>query len=224
MTVKGTPAASLAIAPDRLQQAHARFLHDPSFQFAFADFQRPPTHPPAWLLALLNFLKALGGGIAALRYLFWLVLGVGAVIILVFLAREFILFRKPNRTPKTGHKLGPESWRPTAAKAKALLDDADRLAREGRFAEAAHVLLFRSIEDIQAHIPRLIVPSLTSRDIARLEALPAPAKSAFGLIAGHVEKSLFGGRPLDAGGFAECRSAYEAFAFPDTWAGRGRAA
>jgi hypothetical protein len=37
-------------------------------------------------------------------------------------------------------------------------------------------------------------------------------------IAGVVEKSFFGGQGLDADGFAACRKAYEAFAFPGAWA------
>jgi hypothetical protein len=61
-------------------------------------------------------------------------------------------------------------------------------------------------------------PALTSRDIAALPALPQAAKTAFTAIAAAVEASFFGARPLDALAFAECRRAYERFAFPEAWA------
>lgn len=48
--------------------------------------------------------------------------------------------------------------------------------------------------------------------------MPTAAREAFWRIAVAVERSLFGGRPLDAEGFAECRRAYEAFAFAERWA------
>jgi hypothetical protein len=60
-------------------------------------------------------------------------------------------------------------------------------------------------------------PALTSRDIGRLDGLPARAREAFRGIAEMVEHSFFGGRTVDAEGFGRCRQAYEAFAFPEAW-------
>ncbi len=109
-------------------------------------------------------------------------------------------------------------WRPDEAKARALLEDADRLAAQGAYDEAAHLILYRSIDDIEGRRPRLVRPALTSRDIAALEAVPGAARAAFSRITQAVEASFFGGRSLDRDGFAECRRAYEAFAFPEAWA------
>ena len=67
--------------------------------------------------------------------------------------------------------------------------------------------------------PRSIKPALTSRNIAELDALPVSARPAFSRIARSVERSFFGGREVDAGDFAECRRAYEAFAIPNAWSG-----
>jgi hypothetical protein len=60
--------------------------------------------------------------------------------------------------------------------------------------------------------------SLTSRDIAKVEALPRQARDVFSGIAEAVEQSLFGGRPLDRDGFIRCRQAYEAFTEAGSWA------
>ena len=37
-------------------------------------------------------------------------------------------------------------------------------------------------------------------------------------IAAVVERSFFGGRPVDEAGYAACRQAYTAFALPGAWA------
>jgi hypothetical protein len=99
----------------------------------------------------------------------------------------------------------------------ALLSDADRLAGEGRYAEAIHLLLFRSIEDIDAKRPHAVKPALTSRDILELQALPSAARRALSRLVTTVEWSFFGGRPVDATDFSACRRAYEEFAFPESW-------
>jgi hypothetical protein len=78
-------------------------------------------------------------------------------------------------------------------------------------------LLFRSIEDLDGRRPNTVKPALTSRDIARLEALPASARPAFARIAEVVEHSFFGGRPVTEAHWGECRRSYEAFAFPESW-------
>jgi hypothetical protein len=60
-------------------------------------------------------------------------------------------------------------------------------------------------------------PALTSRDIARLDAMPGEARTAFGRIAEAVERSFFGGRAVDADVFGRCRADYQAFAFSEGW-------
>ena len=77
-----------------------------------------------------------------------------------------------------------------------------------------HLLLFRSIEDIDGRWPGLVRPALTSRDIAGLGDLPEAARRTFASIAQVVERSLFAGQTLNAADFADCRQAYQAFALP----------
>ncbi len=147
-------------------------------------------------------------------------------IAILFLAGRAAWRRWAKRRPqpaKGGLALEPERWRPAPAAARALLQEADALAAEGRFAEAAHLLLLRSIEDIHKHRPGAVRPALTSRDIARLEALSPANRQAFAAIAAVVERSLFGGRAVDADGFAFCRATYEAFAFPEAWTAKAAA-
>jgi hypothetical protein len=197
-----------------LSQAHKRLLADASLQFRFEP--APTPKPPDWLKPLLDFLKAAA---PALQWAFWIGLVAGVALILFFIGRELLRLRWPERFGRRRPVLlGDPSWRPTEAQARALLEDVDRLAAQGRFAEAVHLLLHRSIQDIQDHRPRLVRPALTSRDISALPTLPDAARAAFAGIARVVERSRFGGDPVDADAFAACRRAYEAFAFPEVWA------
>src|SRR5262249_8337494 len=133
----------------------------------------------------------------------------------IYLILQEILRRLPG-APKAAKAVAaprkPE-FRPTAARAQALLEEADRLARDGRFSEAARVLLHRSINDIEDAFPNLVMPSLTAREIGVLEPLSPRGRDVFAMIARAVERSLFGGRDLDANDFASCRQAYVDFVF-----------
>jgi len=207
--------ASPGVHVDALAGAHARLLHDPSYQFSFAPPPPAPAPAPEWLMGLVRFLSLAG---PYLQWVFWGILVAGVAAILVLLIREFLLYRRPTKAAPA--ILGEAGWRPSAARARALLADADKLAAEGRFEEAAHVLLFRSIDDIEEKRPRLVCPAYTSRDIAVLGDLPEPASRALNVIVRHVERSLFGGRSLTADDFDACRIAYQTFAFADQWSGR----
>src|SRR3546814_12270255 len=53
------------------------------------------------------------------------------------------------------------------------------LAASGHYAEAVHLLLRRSIEEIERRRPHLVRPALTSRDIADSAAIPLDARRVF---------------------------------------------
>jgi hypothetical protein len=187
--------------------AHRELLQDRSLQFEFVQFK--PTPPPKWLEEVVAALASLGPFFAVL---FWVVVAAVVLGLLYLIARSVVKARYGG-TPGPGPNLGPDAeWRPTAEQARVLLADADALAAEGRFAEAAHLLLLRGVQDIRDLRPGLVRPALTSRDIAGLEALPAQAREAFAAIARVVERSFFGGRDLVADDWSQCRGAYERFA------------
>jgi hypothetical protein len=213
---RGVAAPRVDGAPDALDalaQAHATLLRDKTLQFQPTAAPKPPDAPD-WLMAIGKALSALA---PALVYVFWGLLILGAGCILYFLARELMGARWPGFKRHKGPTLDAETWRPSLAKAQTLLEDADRLAAEGRFAEAVHLILFRSIEDIEGRRPDLISPALTSRDIGRLEGVPERVRRTFSQIAQVVERSFFGGRAVGVEEFADCRRAYEDFAFAEAW-------
>ena len=178
----------------------------------------PPPQPTAfeaalralieWLADLLAPLgEALG---AAWWWLQWVVLGALALFVLVLLVRVI----GPALRARSGARGGApeEEWRPDHAASLALIEDADHLAREGRFDEATHLLLQRSIGQIAAARPEWVAPSSTARELAALAALPETARAAFGVIAERVERSLFALRALGREDWEAARAAYARFA------------
>lgn len=195
-----------------LAAAHARLLRDTALQFDRTGFQPPEI--PAWIRWIGELLRAVA---PALGYVFWIGLAVIVGLLLFAIGRELLKLRAPvARATSVAPGAEPE-WRPDPVQARDLLAQADRLAAEGRFAEAAHLLLLRSVEDIEKRKPTAVRRSLTTREIAGLKSLPESARPAFVRIGQVVERSLFGAALVDASDFASCRQAYEAFALPDGW-------
>ena len=206
----GSDPASLAAlhaAPAR-PLAAVRLHHRPA---APADPCRP-----AWLKAVEDWL---GLGVrppcAVLKILFWV--GVAAAVLLVvwLIVREVAGARFAAATAGASGAAGSRRLASRRAQARALLENADRLAAIGRYDQAVRLILHRGVEDIDARRPRLVLrPALTARDIAALAAVPRSARTAFARIADIVEISAFAGQPIGQAAFGQCRAAYEAFAFP----------
>lgn len=194
---------------------------------------KPPSPPPSWLVnffewlakgpigRFLSWLIGLLPSAPVAQALLWLLLAVlaGTLIWAIVVRLREGEWRLPRRRKATVMTANPEeeAWAPDAAPVRAWLKEADALAAEGRFAEAVHHLLFRSIEDIARRRPRLVRPALTSRELAAAEAVPVPARDLFARIARLVERSLFGGRPVSADDWSGARAAYADLALPGTW-------
>ena len=175
--------------------------------------QKPAEPPPDWLTDFLEslekFFAPLGRGIAEnWPVLRWVLLALAVVLILWLLWRTF----GPDLVNARSAPPEPEDWVPESSVAIALLEEADRLAAEGRFDEATHLLLQRSVRQIADARPELIEPSSTAREIAANSALPGDARSAFAIIAERVERSLFALRTLSAEDWQAARAAYADFA------------
>ena len=206
MTMK-PPATPAPLDGEAFAEAHRQLLADPSIQF-----QLTPVPPPD-----LPNMPNLSGAVPIAQVVFWIAVAAIALFILYLIGRR--LSEADWSRKKKMEEEAPEAWRPNVAEARELLGDADALAAEGRYSEAARLLLYRSIEDIDQKRPDLVRPALTSRDIAALDALPGRPRSAFARIAMMVERSLFASRPLAAEDWGQCRSAYEEFALADGWRG-----
>ena len=189
---------------------------DPSIQYGPVEFPKPPAEkPPEWLEALGRWLKSVFDPIGQSLGMSWPVLSkvLLAIAVACVLLLAWRLLAPWLEGLQTGNKPADEpDWAPPQAAAMALLEDADRLAAEGRFDEATHLLLTRSVAQIAAVRPGWVNPASTAREIAGHTGLPGKARAAFGVIAGRVERSLFALVPLDAADWQAARGAYADFA------------
>ena len=188
---------------------------DEAIQFAPVTVPTKPPREPGWLDAVLKWLgeafepvgRALGMSWPVFR---WVLLAIAIAAIALLVWR--MLAPALGWRPKPKFEAEEETWAPTTGDALALLEDADALAAQGRFDEATHLLLQRSVGQIAAARPDLVEPATTARELAALGALPDGARAAFGTIAGRVERSLFALRALGADDWQAARAAYAEFA------------
>ena len=207
------PANSFSDDAAAAEKAWASMRNAGDVQFAPVPPDPVPV-TPEWLQAIGRFLdwllspfgKLLGASWGWVEQALLIGAGIGAVWIVWVLLWPLWQERR-GRT-----KTAAPDWTPGREEALALLEDADRLAAEGRFDEAAHLLLQRSIEQI-AHVrPDWLSPSSTAREIGAITALPQSARHAFAEIAGLVERARYALRRLDAGDWSAARAAYARFA------------
>ncbi len=220
--------------PDRqaddagFQQAWEGIRADPDIQFTPLPDAAPAEISPFWR-AVLDFLQWLGDAIFGPIVAAGDALGlttrgmVIALAVLIAIALAVVAWRWFRRRAQApGDPAAEEGWTPASREALALLDEADRLAAEGRYDEATHMLLRRSIEQIEAALPGLIDPSSTAREISASSGLPPAARRAFAAIAERVERSLFALRRLGAADWRAAREAYAQFALPGGGGGGAR--
>jgi hypothetical protein len=214
----GSIATDTAPPPVEFDAAHAELLADPSIQFELPQIEPrvPEQRAREEVRVPSGFdLPSAPAGAGTLA-LFWIVVGLAAAGLLYLIVRRLAEWRRPTHARSAEAEA---DWRLEEAPARQLLGDADALAAAGRYSEAAHLLLHRSIEEIDRRRPATVRKALTSRDIAGLPSIPPSPAAAFGAIVRAVERSLFGGRPLGADDWQICRSAYERFAFAGEWQG-----
>ena len=212
---RGVIAGSEAAARD--SAAWIALRADESIQFAPVP-PPPPQVTPDWLLAVGRFLERLLRPLGELmgmdwRWLMWTLIalaGAGALWLGWTLAIAPWLARRRVNDDTTG-----EQWAPDRAAALALIEDADRLAAAGRYGEAAHLLLLRSVGQIGEARPGWLSPASTAREIGGLQALPERARHTFATIAQVVERSLFALRGAGEGDWHRAREAYAEFALAD---------
>jgi hypothetical protein len=162
----------------------------------------PKPWDPPWLLAVI------------FKAMFWLLIGVLVLLAIFYLGREIPVWLGRRRQTKAT-KAAMVEGKAVAMDSQLLdaLGQADRLAAEGQFAEALHLLLLHSIDYLKRHLGGVYGPSNTAREILHRSRLPDNGRQSLGAIVDAAEISYFGGRPVDGGIYATCRHHYQTFAF-----------
>lgn len=207
--------------PELVDPGYSQTVSGGEIQTAFPPPPPPSAPTPEWLQSLFGAIgRFFEWSAPAAKPLMW----IAVAAILLFLLYHFVpSFARWVDNLRGRRKVGDadaadHAGQAEAGAARALLAEADALAADGRFAEAVHLLLYRSVEDIDGRRPGLVKPAMTSRDLADAEGLPSVARGAFSRIARAVEISLFGGRAIDAGAWQQCRAAYAELTVAKNWA------
>ena len=150
---------------------------------------------------------ASGGGALAslLEVLVWVVLAVCAVTAVLALVRNW-----GGRAAELGPSViaGEES---PAAALDAPRSEAETLADQGRYDEAVHLLLLKTIAALVRTRPGGLPEAWTSREIQREMPMVQSARAPFGALVEAVEASLFGGRPVDEPAWTRCLARFRTF-------------
>lgn len=208
LAVVASPLSAFAAPTDEeIRDAVESVLSNGRFQNELPDEVQPVEieSGPRWQFDLPDGLS----GLASL--LMWVLIAVGAVLVVIFLVNELASLTRRSRTgtqwsedavaKAERHAVGPG--------ARTSLEDADRLAREGRFTEALHMLLLDCIAQLrQLRFDSLIAPSMTSRELVRRLSLPEQSAKSLSAIVSAVELSHFGGRQPVERDYARCRESY----------------
>lgn len=206
--------ADLTAAKRLIDQVNAH--HD--LQTAFASAPEPDKKTLEFLHRIMdgigNVLHVIGVVFSPLApvlpYLLYALALAIVVLLLSPVVRLFITTRF-ERLFQRHHLVADEPWRPSRAAVTALLSEIDALAERGEYDEAVHLLLVRSVADINAFRPDLVRLHYSAREILSHPLLPEGARPAFRAIVQWVEKSYFAGLRVGKAGFDACRAAYVEF-------------
>lgn len=221
MTQAGQSSAQNSDAS--FDEAYKDVRADDDIQFSVEEFKPPEV--PEWWRDLVEWLSNLFAPVAeaivfswpVLKYVLLALLIAGILTLLWVILAPYIEEWRERKT-----RTIEEEWRPEEGVARRWLEEADALASKGQFEEAVHLLLYRSIDDIERRRPDLLRPSNTSREIEHFESLPDRARNMFAIIAGHVERGIFGASPIGEEGWQSAREAYGNFALADSWRAAAR--
>jgi hypothetical protein len=133
-----------------------------------------------------------------LRVLVWAGAVVGVVLAAVHVAQRLF----PGALGDPG--LEEPGAEPSPVLSDAPLRDAQALAREGRFAEAIHVLLLRTFEQLLRGKAIAVAPGWTSREVLERASYPGHAREALAGLVGAVETCTFAGRPASEQDYRLC--------------------
>lgn len=209
-TAKGNDA--LPALGENFSQAWQDVRADETIQYAEVALpeQAPP---PDWWVRFMEWLAEILAPVSGLiaaswPVLQWVLLALGIAVLLYMIW----LLVAPGFGWKREDRAEEEEWVPDQQDALALLEEADRLAAKGEYDEATHLLLKRSVGQIAQARPDLVEPSSTARELSAEPRIPDGARTAFAVIAGRVERSLFALTKLSSDDWQAARDAYAEFA------------
>ena len=152
------------------------------------------------------------GGSVVAQGIVWVIAGVLVILLILFIVREFGGGQNVVAPATIAPGGDASAAAANAAVVERPLDDAEALARAGRFGEAIHVLLLRTLEELVRRLDRPLPRSRTSREILAEVRLPEEAHGALAHLIGAVEVSFFGGDEPGERDYQVCVDRFRVFA------------
>ncbi|MEN8148434.1 MAG: hypothetical protein ABFS86_01350 [Planctomycetota bacterium] len=176
------------------------------------DYGGPASRPPASSRSRTSVdVPGSSGDLSGLvGFLAWTVVGTLAVLVVVWMAREWAPFwpgGPMRRRRRAAVKPSSASVR-TAPVVPDRRPEHEVHAAEGRFPEAIHTLLLAALWEIGRRRRQPFESALTSREILPRTGLEAEARDALGGIMRTVEANLFGGFEVGRSNYEDCVDRY----------------
>jgi hypothetical protein len=143
-----------------------------------------------------------------MQWLLYILIAAGVAILLFWLVTELMGYQKDEKVEVDG--AAPDDG--TKDVVEKPLGDAEALAREGKFAEAIHTLLLRTLEELVKNLSAPLPRSLTSREILGRVPLPGEARTALSGLVTATELCWFGDETPGANDYRVCVDHFRAFA------------
>ncbi len=191
----GAPQRAREILADSRYQTHLPRHETPQ---DLAEGKGQPQSPSSTRLPDVS-VPVIGAGAALTRIIFMVLLV--AVVALVFAWLVQTLSQRMSRVRESAENASEIQGEDTGPRRELDVEDATRLAAEGRYGEAIHALLLAAIQHFAARARLTIQPSRTSRELARLLPLSGESRPKFNELVMAVERTLFGGEPAGAEDF-----------------------
>jgi hypothetical protein len=150
------------------------------------------------------------GGTLARPVVYAAIVLAAALLLYFFVVEVLPGFRQGRRVD--WDEAGGAAGEAARAAQEAAASAADALAREGRFAEAMHVLLLHSLAEIRRRLGEHFADSLTSREILRQARISDGGRESLGEIVSRVERSHFGTQEAGAADYRLCRDSFDRLA------------
>lgn len=165
----------------------------------------PGVHPPQ------SYSVPAGGALGGIaKILLWTLLAVVVAMFVLSLVER--LRYRGGEAAAAEPEPGDEGAAERAALVARPLGDAEALASQGRYAEAIHALLLRTIEELARSLPAGLPRAFTSREIVGRVPMPQSARGALSELVAAVELCYFGTGVPGAAEYQGCCARYRAFA------------
>jgi hypothetical protein len=163
---------------------------------------REPLPIPPWLVETILWAAGILVGGLVLFFLGNLVFD---------LLRNRTAFQRNREAPPAGGVTIEAPSPQRRAAEQRTLDEADRLAADGRFSEAIHLLLLVAMERLRRELGPRVAPAMTSREVLRLIPIPGEVVDPLARMVAASEINHFGGRHAGAPDYRTCRDDFLRF-------------